>query len=82
MAESSGRKTKEQKRMEAEARQARYRQEQEQKRKGDILKKMQESESLLLSELRAVCRETHQDATRVAELSRRLGDIQKQIKNF
>lgn len=71
-------KSKEQKRLEAEARQARYRQEQEKKRKQDVVSQLKEAESLLLSEMSRL--ETHQDPARVAEISRRLGDIQKQIK--
>ena len=48
------------------------------KRKLEVLKQLKEAESLLLSEMARM--ETHQDRARVAELSRRLGDIQKQIK--
>jgi ATP-binding cassette subfamily F protein 3 len=72
------RKSKEQKRLEAEQRQARYRQEQEAKRKQDVLKQLKDAESLLLSEMARL--ETHQSPARVKELSLRLGDIQKQIK--
>jgi len=72
------RKTKEQKRQEAEERQARFRREQEAKRKQDVLKQLKEAESLLLSEMSRL--ETHQNPARVKELSQRLGEIQKQIK--
>jgi ATP-binding cassette subfamily F protein 3 len=72
------RKSKDQKRLEAEQRQARYRQEQELKRKREVLKQLKESESLLLSEMARL--ETHQDPARVTEIGRRLGEIQKQIK--
>ncbi len=74
----STRKTKEQKRLEAEQRQSRYRAEQEKKRKDDIRKRLQESYDLLLNEMSRL--ETHQDPARVAELTRRLGEIQKEIK--
>jgi ATP-binding cassette, subfamily F, member 3 len=74
------RKTKEQKRLEAEQRQAKYRQEQELKRKQDVLKQLKETESLLLSEMARL--ETHQNPARVKDLSQRLGDIQKQIKSL
>jgi len=72
------RKSKEQKRLEAEQRQARYRQEQEIKRKQEVVKQLKEAEALLLSEMAR--QETHQNAARVKELSQRLGEIQKQIK--
>jgi ATP-binding cassette subfamily F protein 3 len=72
------RKSKEQKRLEAEQRQARYRHEQEGKRKQAVLKQLKDSESLLLSEMARL--ETHQNPARVKELSQRLGEIQKQIK--
>ena len=74
------RKSKEQKRLEAEHRQAKYRQEQEAKRKQDVLKQLKEAESLLLDEMSRL--ETHQNPARVKELSQRLGDIQKRIKAF
>ncbi len=74
------RKSKDQKRLEAEQRQAKYRLEQEKKRKQDVLKQLKEAESLLMSEMGRI--ETHKDPARVAEISRRLGDIQKQIKTF
>jgi len=74
------RKTKEQKRLEAEERQARYRREQEAKRKQDVLRQLKETESLLLSEMARL--ETHQSPSRVKELSQRLGEIQKQIKTL
>jgi len=74
---SKGPKSKEQKRLEAEQRQAKYRQEQELKRKQDIVKQLKDAEKLILSELGRL--ETHNDPSRVAELSKRLGDIQKQI---
>ena len=67
-------------RREAEERNARYRLDQEKKRKDDVRKQLKESESLLLSEMSRL--ETHQDPARVADLSRRLGDIQKQLKAF
>jgi len=72
------RKTKEQKRLEAEQRQSKYRQEQEIKRKQDVVKQLKEAESLLLNEMGRL--ETHQNPARVKELSQRLGEIQKQIK--
>ena len=74
------RKTKEQKRLEAEQRQAKYRQEQEIKRKEEVLKQLRETESLLLSEMARL--ETHQDPARVVNISRKLADIQKQIKTL
>ncbi len=74
------RKSKEQKRLEAEARQAKYRQEQELKRKQEVLKQLKESEALLLSEMARL--ETHQNPARVKDLSARLGEIQKQIKTL
>ena len=79
-AKSAGPKTKEQKRLEAEQRQAKYRQEQELKRKQDVLKQLRESEKLLLGELARV--ETHNDHKRVGELSKRLGEIQKEIQKL
>jgi ATP-binding cassette subfamily F protein 3 len=79
-ASSIPRKSKEQKRLEAEQRQAKYRLEQEKKRKLDVLKQLKEAESLLMSEMGRI--ETHKDPSRVAEISRRLGDIQKQIKTL
>jgi len=80
MTASAGPKSKEQKRLEAEQRQARYRLEQEQKRKLDVLKQLQESEKLLLNELGRL--ETHADPKRVGELSKRLGEIQKEIQKL
>lgn len=74
-----GPKSKEQKRLEAEQRAARYRQEQEAKRKRDILKQLQDSEKLILNEMSRL--ETHQNPARVAELSKRLGEIQRQIRD-
>lgn len=79
-AKAAGPKTKEQKRLEAEQRQAKYRQEQELKRKQDVLKQLRESEKLLLGELARV--ETHNDHKRVGELSKRLGEIQKEIQKL
>jgi ATP-binding cassette subfamily F protein 3 len=76
----SGFKTKEQKRLEAEQRQAKYRQEQDGKRKLDVVKQLQDSEKLILNELGRL--ETHQDHKRVGELSKRLGEIQKEIKKL
>jgi len=72
-------KTKEQKRREAEERQAAYRRAQEEKRKLDIIKGLKDAESLILSELERPA--THQNPARVAELSKRLGEIQKQIRS-
>ena len=79
-APGAGFKTKEQKRREAEERQAKSRRDQEEKRKTDIRKGLQESESLLLSEMAKP--ETHQNPARVKDLSHRLGEIQKQIKSL
>lgn len=75
---ASGFKTKEQKRREAEERQAAYRRAQEDKRKQDILKGLKEAEDLIVSELGREA--THQNPARVKDLTQRLGDIQKQIK--
>ncbi len=72
------RKSKEQKRREAEERNARYRLTQEEKRKGDVRKRLKDTEDLLLSEMARL--ETHQDPARVKELSQRLGEIQKQLR--
>ncbi len=77
-AQGSQRKTKDQKRLEAEQRQAKYRLEEEQKRKQEVLRQLQDTESLLLSEMARL--ETHENPARVKELSQRLGDIQKQIR--
>jgi ATP-binding cassette, subfamily F, member 3 len=74
----AGPKSKEQKRREAEERNARYRLEQEKKRQDDVRKGLKEAEGLLLDEMGRL--ETHQNPARVAELTRRLGDIQKQLK--
>lgn len=74
------RKSKEQKRLEAEARQAKYLKEQEERRKAEVRKRLQESEALILSEMARL--ETHKDPARVAELSRRLGDIKKQLQSL
>ncbi len=71
-------KSKEQKRREAEERQAAYRRQQEEKRKLDVAKQLKEAEDLILSELERP--QTHQNPTRVAELTKRLGEIQKQRK--
>ncbi len=72
------RKSKEQKRREAEERNARYRIAQEDKRKDDIRKGLKEAEGTLLDEMARL--ETHRDPGRVGELTRRLGEIQKQLK--
>jgi ATP-binding cassette subfamily F protein 3 len=74
----SGKKSKEQKRREAEERNARYRLDQEKKRKDDVKKSLKEAEDLILSEMSRL--ETHKDPSRVAELTRRLGEITKQLK--
>jgi ATPase subunit of ABC transporter with duplicated ATPase domains len=74
------RKSKEQKRMEAEERQARYRREQEEKRKQEVITRLKESEDLILSEMGRPA--THENPQHVADLSRRLGEIQKQIKTL
>lgn len=73
-----GPKSKEQKRREAQERQAKYAREQETKRKEEIRRQLKESESLLLSELSRP--QVYQNSGRAAELTRRLGEIQKQIK--
>ena len=73
-------KSKDQKRLEAEQRQAKYRQEQEGKRKQDVIKTLRDSEKLILGELERL--ETHADHKRVADLSKRLGEIQKEIKKL
>jgi ATP-binding cassette subfamily F protein 3 len=75
---SAGPKSKEQKRREAQARQAEYNRKQEELRKQQVRKGLKESEDLLLSELARP--ETHKDPARVADLTRRLGQIQKQIQ--
>jgi ATP-binding cassette, subfamily F, member 3 len=75
---SSGPKSKEQKRREAQERQAEYNRKQEEKRKQEVINRLKESEDLLLSELAKPG--THQDPHRAADLARRLGEIQKQIK--
>jgi ATP-binding cassette subfamily F protein 3 len=76
----SGPKSKEQKRLEAQARQNDYLRKQEEKRKQEIRQRLQDSEGLLLSELARP--NTHQDPKHAAELARRLGEIQKQIKQL
>ncbi len=73
----SGKKSKEQKRREAQERQAEYNRKQEEKRKQDVLQRLKESEDLILSELGRPA--THQDPAHVATLTRRLGEIKKQI---
>lgn len=78
--EGGGKKSKEQKRREAEERNARYRLEQEKKRKEEVRKGLKDAEDLILNEMSRL--ETHKDPTRVAELTRRLGEIQKQLKVF
>ena len=75
-----GKKSKDQKRREAQERQAEYNRKQEEKRKQDVIKTLKESESLLLSEMERPA--THSDPSRVADLSRRLGEIQKQIQQL
>jgi ATP-binding cassette subfamily F protein 3 len=76
----TGFKSKEQKRREAEERQARYRREQEAQRKEDIRKGLRDAESLLLNEMGKP--ETHQNPARVKDLTQRLGEIQKQLKTL
>jgi ATP-binding cassette, subfamily F, member 3 len=76
----SGFKSKEQKRKEAEERQAAYRREQEVKRKEDVRKSLKDSEGLLLSELAKP--DTYQNAARAKDLQQRLGEIQKQLKQL
>ena len=50
------------------------------KRKADVVKQLQDSEKLILNELSRL--ETHQDHKRVGELSKRLGEIQKEIQKL
>jgi ATP-binding cassette, subfamily F, member 3 len=76
----SGFKSKEQKRKEAEERQAAYRREQDVKRKEAVRKNLKESEELLLSELAKP--ETYQNTARAKDLQQRLGEIQKQLKQL
>jgi len=79
-AHSGGKKSKEQKRREAQERQAEYNRRQELQRKQDVIKRLKESEDLLLSELAKPA--THADSKHAADLARRLGEIQKQIKTL
>jgi len=78
--EGGARKSKEQKRLEAEQHQARFRHEQELQRKEEVRKRLKESEGLILNELGKTA--THQNPARVKDLSHRLGEIQKQIKTL
>lgn len=73
-----GYKSKEQKRREAEERNARYRAAQAAKNDGSPTP--EDEEKRLLDEMARP--ETHQDPARVAEISRRLGELQKQKSNF
>jgi ATP-binding cassette, subfamily F, member 3 len=77
---ASGPKSKEQKRREAQERQAEYNRKQEEKRKQEVIGRLKDSEGLILSELGRPA--THNDPKHAAELARKLGEIQKQLKSL
>jgi len=74
----SGKKTKEQKRQEAEDRNARYRQAQEQKKTIEERQRLKEEENKVLHALADP--QTHKNPEHVKQLIRRLGETQKQLK--
>jgi len=73
-----GKKTKEQKRLEAEERNARYRQAQEEKKRQGVRQSLEAERDRLLAELANP--ETHQKPSHVRDVSRRLGEIEKQLR--
>lgn len=75
---SGGKKTKEQKRIEAEARNAKYRAQLSNKESEEMRNELKKEEVTLMTELAKP--EVHQNPGRVADLSRRLGEIQKIIQ--
>ncbi|MCG3204811.1 MAG: putative ABC transporter ATP-binding protein YheS [Elusimicrobia bacterium] len=77
---SSGRKTKEQKRKEAEERNARYRQLKEGKTPFNEKEQWTQEENEILTALGNP--DTHKDPSKIAELTRRLGDVQKKLKTL
>jgi hypothetical protein len=72
-----GKKTKEQKRQEAEERNARYRAAQEQKEKEDRLGPLKIEEADILKQMADPT--THADPDRIKKLTQRLGQVQKQL---
>jgi len=77
---TSGRKSKEQKRKEAEERNARYRMAQQGISNLSPLEELQKEEQEILDAMADPA--THQNPGRVAELTKRLGEIQKMVKTL
>jgi ATP-binding cassette, subfamily F, member 3 len=75
-----GKKTKEQKRLEAEERNARYRAAQEQKKVQGARDKLKEEQAALFTEMSYPA--THQNPARVVEITRRLGELEKELRGL
>ncbi len=73
----SGRKTKEQKRLEAEARNAKYRAAKEGANLSPTEQLRKEEQEIMEAMANP---ETHQDQAKIADLTRRLGEVQKKLK--
>ena len=76
----SGKKTKEQKRREAEERNAAYRLKQEKKKAREARAELEEEQAEILRLMGNP--ETHRDPKRVADLARQLGDVQRRLKDL
>ncbi|MFN0118164.1 MAG: ATP-binding cassette domain-containing protein [Elusimicrobiota bacterium] len=77
---SGGKKTKEQKRLEAEERNARYRASQENEKKGGQLNSLKTEEENILNILSDPA--SHSNPQRIAELSKQLGEIQRKLNEL
>lgn len=78
--ETGGRKTKEQKRLEAEERNAKFRMAKEGKSSLSEKDQLAKEENDIMTSLGNP--DTHKDHSKVAELTKRLGEVQKKIKNI
>jgi ATP-binding cassette subfamily F protein 3 len=77
---SGGKKTKEQKRLEAEARNAKYREKMGMGAPLSEEQRLRQEEEKILAALGDPS--THEDSEKVSELTRQLGVVQKQLKNL